>query len=226
MNLSYFGVFLAGIVSFFSPCIVPLIPMYVGFLAGDLSEEGHQPKRLYLNALGFLSGLMLVFILMGAVATALGSFLLGMSTLLRQVSGIVIIVLGVFQLGLIKWNFLTKTRKMRVKVTKARFGTAFIMGMAFSFGWTPCVGPILATVLLYAANTQTLQTGIMMLVLYAIGFILPFIVSTLLLERAAKWFEGSGGWLKYMKWVSGIIMIFVGLMIYFNYLNKITVWLS
>lgn len=226
MELTYIGVFMAGLLSFFSPCIVPLIPMYIGFLAGEINPEGHKAKGLYLNALGFLLGLMLVFILLGAVATAIGSFLLGISSLLRQVSGVVIVIFGVFQLGLIKWNFLTRTRQVRVRVKSAKFGSAFLMGMAFSFGWTPCVGPILGTVLLYAANTQTLQMGIFLLVIYALGFIVPFMLSTVLMERAAKWFEGSGPWLGYMKWVSGLLMIAVGLLIYFNYLTRLTVLFS
>ncbi len=226
MELTYFGVFMAGVLSFFSPCIVPLIPMYIGFLAGEMTPEGHKAKKLYLNATGFLMGLMLVFILLGAVATAIGSYLLSLSSVLRQVSGVIIIIFGVFQLGLIKWDFLIRTRQIRVRAKSAGFGTAFLMGMAFSFGWTPCVGPILGTVLLYAANTQTLQTGIFLLIIYALGFIVPFMISTLLIERAAKWFEGSGSWLKYMKWVSGLLMIAVGLLIYFNYLTRLTMIFS
>lgn len=225
MDLSFFSVFLAGVVSFFSPCVVPLIPMYVGFLAGDITNDAKRSRRLYLNAAGFLLGLVTVFIALGAVATALGSLLLSQQALLRQVSGILIILLGVFQMGIIKLSFLTKTRQFRVRPKGSRFFTALVMGMAFSFGWTPCVGPILATVLLYAANAETFATGMWLLVSYALGFVVPFVLSTVLMERASKFFEASGVWLERLKFISGILMVIVGLLVYFNYLNKITAFL-
>ncbi|MCK8059235.1 MULTISPECIES: cytochrome c biogenesis CcdA family protein [unclassified Fusibacter] len=226
MQITYFGVWLAGLLSFFSPCIVPLIPMLAGFLAGEMDEEGGSRRKLYVNGAGFFIGLILVFILLGAVATSVGGFLLGISDTLRKVFGILVILLGVFQLGIIKPSFLMRERKVRVRAKKAKFGTAVVMGMAFSFGWTPCVGPILATVLLYAANSQTIGTGMFLLLIYAFGFMIPFIASVLLMSQLVILLEKSGKYLHVVKVLSGLLIIAVGFMIYFNYLNKITAFFS
>ncbi len=226
MELSLISVFVAGVFSFFSPCIIPLIPMYIGFLAGDIGTQKKHSKALYLNAFGFLMGLMLVFIALGAMATALGSLLLERQQELRKISGILIAVMGFFQLGVVQFSFLKKNRQMRVRYRGSRFLTAVLMGMAFSFGWTPCVGPILASVLLYAANAETLGTGITLLVAYSMGFIVPFVVSTILMDRATSIFDKSEKWLVGLKRLSGGIMILVGILIYFNYLSRIIAWIS
>ncbi len=222
MNVTLTGVFIAGLLSFFSPCVIPLIPMYVGFLAGDFDEDGPSRRKTYINALGFFIGLMSVFILLGATATALGGFLLDKSTIIRQIMGVVVIFFGIFQLGIIKPSFLMKERKMRVKMKRSGFGTAVVMGAAFSFGWTPCVGPILGTVLALAANSSTLSSGIIYLIVYTIGFAIPFALSTLLMGQMTKWLESIGKYLHIVKFVTGIILIAVGYLIYSNQLGQIT----
>lgn len=227
MELSFVGVFIAGLVSFFSPCVVPLIPMYVGFLAGDLEKGSAKGvPSLYLNAFGFLVGLMGVFIALGAVASTVGGVLLTNQEILRRASGILIALLGVFQMGLFKISFLTRTRQMRVRYRGSRFMTAVLMGMAFSFGWTPCVGPILASVLLYAASQETLTRGILLLIAYSLGFIVPFVASTLLMERVGMWLDRSQAWLEGLKKASGALMVVIGILIYTNYLSRIIGWLS
>ncbi len=222
MNVTLTGVFIAGILSFFSPCVIPLIPMYVGFLAGDFDDDGPNKKKMYINAIGFFIGLMSVFILLGATATALGGFLLDKSTIIRKVLGVVVIFFGIFQLGIIKPSFLMKERKMRVKMKSASFGTAVVMGAAFSFGWTPCVGPILGTVLALAANSKTLNVGIMYLIVYTIGFAIPFALSTLLMGQMTRWLESISKYLHVIKFITGIILIAVGYLIYSNQLGQIT----
>ncbi len=222
MNVTLTGVFIAGLLSFFSPCVIPLIPMYVGFLAGDFDDDGPNKKKMYINALGFFIGLMSVFILLGATATALGGFLLDKSTIIRKVLGVVVIFFGIFQLGIIKPSFLMKERKMRVKMKRAGFGTAVVMGAAFSFGWTPCVGPILGTVLALAANSKTLNVGILYLIVYTIGFAIPFALSTLLMGQMTRWLESISKYLHIIKIVTGIVLIAVGYLIYSNQLGQLT----
>ncbi len=222
MNVTLTGVFIAGLLSFFSPCVIPLIPMYVGFLAGDFDEDGPNNKKMYINAIGFFIGLMSVFILMGATATAIGGFLLDKSIIIRKVLGVVVIFFGIFQLGIIKPSFLMKERKMKVKMKKASFGTAVVMGAAFSFGWTPCVGPILGTVLALAANSKTLSVGMMYLIVYTIGFAIPFALSTLLMGQMTRWLQSIGKYLHIVKIITGMILIVVGYLIYNNQLSQIT----
>ncbi len=226
MNVTLTGVFIAGLLSFFSPCVIPIIPMYVGFLAGDFDENGPNKKKMYINAIGFFIGLMSVFILLGATATAIGGFLLDKSTVIRKALGVVVIFFGIFQLGIIKPSFLMKERKMRVKIKSASFGTAVLMGAAFSFGWTPCVGPILGTVLALAANSKTLSVGIIYLIVYTIGFAIPFALSTLLMGQMTRWLESIGKYLHIIKFATGIILIGVGYLIYSNQLIRLTTLFS
>ncbi len=222
MNVTLTGVFVAGLLSFFSPCVIPLIPMYVGFLAGDFDEDGPSKQKMYLNAIGFFIGLMSVFILLGATATALGSFLLDKSTIIRQILGIVVIFFGIFQLGIIKPSFLMKERKMRIKMKRSGFGTAVVMGAAFSFGWTPCVGPILGAVLALAANSSTLAVGISYLIVYTIGFAIPFALSTLLMGQMTRWLESISKYLPIVKIITGIMLIVIGYLIFSNQVSQMT----
>ncbi len=226
MKIDIILVFTAGLVSFFSPCIVPLIPMYVSFLAGDLDEGISDKKKLYINAFGFFIGLMGVFILLGAVATTVGSFLLDISDIMRKVMGVIVMIFGIFQLGILKLSFLMKERKMRFKFKKAKFGTAILMGMAFSFGWTPCVGPVLGSVLIIAADSSTLNTGILYLVVYAFGFFIPFAAATLLMGYSLKWLDNIAKYTPIIKKITGVMLVGLGYMIYTNTLSRITLLFS
>ncbi len=214
-NLTFFGVLTAGFVSFLSPCIIPLVPMYVGFLAGDVAEDGKTDrKRLFINALGFLIGLMLVFSLLGATASAIGKFLFTNSRLFSKVAGVLIIFFGVFQLGIFRPNFLKRESKFKFSGKSGRFGSAMLLGMAFSFGWSPCVGPVLGSIIALASRSESLYMGFLLLIIYSIGFSIPFLLTVFLMEPVMKIVEKSGTAFKVIKIVTGLLMIALGILIF------------
>lgn len=226
-NLTIVGVFIAGIVTFLSPCIVPLMPIYISYLTGSsLDEVDENPKAMrktiLIHSIAFLFGLMIVFSLLGLTATALGRFLYLNAKVFRQVSGLIIIIFGLYHTGLIKINFLNKERKMRFKVRKPKLINSTLMGMAFSFGWTPCIGPVIGSILLLAASAETLWSGVWLLIIYSIGFSIPFIITALFLTEILKRFDKASKHVKTVKIITGIIIIIVGLLIMFNYLDRIT----
>lgn len=221
-NLTFFGVFAAGFVSFLSPCIIPLVPMYVGFLAGDAMENGKtNRKRLFVNAIGFLVGLMLIFSLLGATATALGMFLFKNRLLLMKAAGVFIVFFGIFQLGIFQPKFLKKESRFRFSGKSGRLGSSILLGMAFSFGWTPCVGPVLGSIIALASSSDSVSTGILMLVIYSIGFSIPFLLSVFLVEPVMKVVEKSDKAFKTIKIVTGLLMIVLGTLVYTDKLTSI-----
>jgi cytochrome c-type biogenesis protein len=220
------GTFIAGIVTFLSPCIVPLMPIYISYLTGNsLDDVDENPKEMrktiLIHSIAFLFGLMIVFSLLGLTATAIGRFLYLNAGVFRQISGMVIIVFGLYHTGLIKINFLNKERKMRFKVRKPKLINSTLMGMAFSFGWTPCIGPVIGAILLLAANSETLWSGVWLLIIYSIGFSIPFIITALFLNEILKRFDKASKHVKVIKMITGLIIIIVGGLIMFNYLDRI-----
>lgn len=226
-DLTIVGVFVAGFVSFLSPCVIPLIPMYVGFLAGDVTgEEGGDKKRLFINAFAFLFGLLLVFTLLGAGASWLGQVLFANTKTLTKIAGAFIFFFGVFQTGLFTPSFLKKEFRFRVKGRAGSAGSAFLLGVAFSFGWSPCVGTILGSIIALASTTGSMYQGIMLLIVYSIGFSVPFLLSVFLISPLMKLIENSSGTLKWIKITTGVIMMALGVLIYTNRINAIIGWFS
>ncbi len=217
MNLTILGVFTAGVVSFLSPCIIPLIPMYVGFLAGDLDKDGNtNKKRLLINSIAFLIGLMLVYALLGATATQLGRFLRINNNVLIKVAAGFIIFFGIFQLGLVSPNFMNKNMNFKFKGKSGKLGSAFLLGMAFSFGWSPCIGPVLGSVMALVASSKSLNLGILYLSIYSVGFSIPFLLTTFLIEPVMKLVEKSDKGFKILKIVTGLMMIALGVLMWMN----------
>ncbi len=223
MNLSIWGVFIAGFLSFLSPCIIPLIPMYVGFLAGDLDKDGKtNTKRLLINSIAFLMGLMLVYSLLGATATQIGRFLNINNQILLKVAAVLIIFFGIFQLGLVNPNFMKKNVSFKFKGKSGKLGSSFLLGMAFSFGWSPCIGPVLGSVMALVASSKSLNTGFLYLAVYSVGFSIPFLITTFLVEPVMKLVEKSDKGFKILKIVTGLLMISLGVLMWMNKLSVLT----
>lgn len=212
---AYVGVFLEGVLSFLSPCVLPLLPVYLSLLAGD---GGSGKRRRYLNTLAFVLGISLVFFLLGFSFTALGKLFAAHQLLFMRLGGIVIVFLGLFQLGLFDWRFLMRERRIA-----PRFhgpigpGRAFLLGLAFSFGWTPCVGPALSSVLILAATSQKALVGGLLIGLYSLGFLLPFLLLTLFAGRLFDALRQRGPWLERAGKISGGILVLLGLLVFFGF---------
>jgi len=207
--------FFAGFISFISPCVLPLIPGYVSFICGTtLNELNNKSKNFILKKSIFFSiGFSLVFISLGATATFIGSFLLQNSKILSVGSGIIIIFFGMYLLELIKINFLNKSfGNFNIQYSNSLL-FPFIVGIGFGFGWTPCIGPILGSILAFAAMEDSIYKGILLLSLYSLGLAVPFIFSSLLIKRFLIFSKSAKNYLINVKKISGIILIITGILI-------------
>ena len=226
-----FGVaFLAGMASFLSPCVLPLVPIYLAQLVGQsvFQSTGDQETRpahltTFLHAFIFVSGFTLAFVALGATASTLGGFLRVHQFLLRQVGGILLIIIGLHLTGLLKLPFLYWQKRFEIRPNRPSFPASFVIGLVFAIGWTPCVGLILGPVLVLASNAATLRQGVFLLLAYSLGLGVPFLLLGLGLDRFSKilkWLKPHTGKIEIG---TGVIMILMGVMIYFNwliYLNR------
>ncbi|HKW50997.1 MAG TPA: cytochrome c biogenesis CcdA family protein, partial [Candidatus Eisenbacteria bacterium] len=185
-QVSLLAAFLAGVVSFVSPCVLPLVPSYVTFITGlsfdelTASDQGPRVRRLTLiHSLAFIAGFSIVFIALGATATAAGQFLREHQDTLRIAGGILIVFFGIYLTGIIQIPFLSRERKVHLSGKPLGVLGSILVGITFAAGWTPCIGPILASILLYASTAKTVGTGILLLSVYSLGLGLPFLLASL-----------------------------------------------
>lgn len=219
-SLSIIGVFTAGLISFFSPCVLPLIPAYLGYISG-----GSENKRTILSrSIGFVVGFTIIFTLMGATASFIGGFIFDNQLLLMRIGGIILIILGIQMTGIININFLSKEKRKRMPKVASWF-SSILIGMIFAAGWTPCIGPILGSVLVYASQANTMNQGIYYLLIYSLGIGIPFIISALLIQQIEplvnKFNKGS----LILKKIAGLVIFIFGLLMFLDklrYLNNIT----
>ena len=215
--------FFAGIISFISPCVLPLIPGYVSFICGTtLNELDLKSKKFILKkSLFFSLGFCLVFISLGATATFIGSFLLHNSIILSRISGLVIIFFGIYLLEVIPINFLNKNfGNYNLKFSNYLF-FPFIVGIGFGFGWTPCIGPILGSILAYASMENSIYKGVLLLTFYSLGLAIPFVVSSLIIKKFLLISKKSRSYLSKIKKFSGIILLITGILIVTGQLQTI-----
>ena len=215
MATSLLIAFFAGCISFVSPCVLPLIPGYVSFICGTtLNELNSKSKEFILKrSLIFSLGFSLVFICLGATASFIGSFLLKNSQILSTISGLIIIFFSLYLLDLIKINFLNKTFGIyNIKFSNNLF-FPLIVGIGFGFGWTPCIGPILGSILAYASMENSIYKGISLLSFYSLGLAIPFIISSLIIEKFLLFSKKSKSLLSRIKKFSGIALLITGILI-------------
>lgn len=232
-SVSYTIAFTAGFLSFVSPCVLPLVPSYVSYITGLSLEqltdpEGRKQVRWVTikNSLLFILGFSLVFIAFGASATAIGQVLFTYQEILRKIGGILIILFGLYLVGVLKIPALMTYRQYQFQNRPSGALGSVLIGVAFAAGWTPCVGPILGTILLYASTTQSMTDGIMLLSVYSIGLGLPLLVTALGVNAFLTSFKKLKSYLWVVSLISGIFLIVVGVMIFTNSLRILAAWLT
>jgi len=206
--MMYFLLFLEGILTFISPCILPLLPLYVSYFAAGEADR----KRTLCNSLGFVAGFALVFMALGAFAGTVGSLLLQYALVVQITSGVVVVLLGLHFLGLLKLGFLQKLSRPQVNTRDLRFGSSFLFGLAFSIGWTPCVGPLLGIALTQAAQAGSTLHGTAMLLIYSLGLGLPLIICAMLMDQLKGMFSFLRRHQKKIHIASGILLIILGVL--------------
>lgn len=226
-HISLALVFVEGLVSFLSPCVLPIIPIYMGYLAGNSNEKRNSNKKVLLFTISFIFGILLAIFLMNASINLLQSFLKEHMTLFVRIGGILIVLLGIYQLGFIKINFLQRTFRFSLKTdNKMNVMVAFIMGFTFSFAWTPCIGPALSSILLLAASSGDFWYSNFLMIIYAFGFTLPFLVLGLFTNKALNWLNSHRDIVKYTTKIGAVILIIFGLMMFSGKLNTISNYIS
>ncbi len=227
-DLTLFTAFTAGLLSFLSPCVLPLIPGYISYLSGVSLKElkdhsGIKKLRglVLVNSLSFSAGFSIVFISLGAAATAIGGFMNQHISTLSKIAGIIIIILGLHLTGLIKIKALYAEKRFQTKSNPGNIFQSIIMGMAFGFGWTPCIGPILAAILSLAASQDTLTKGITLLGVYSLGLAIPFMISAYSITFFFKWFDKIKKYFNIIEWFAGGLLIIIGILMITGDLSKI-----
>ena len=247
-NVSLFGAFIAGVLSFISPCVLPLIPGYLSFISGvSLEEMRGMPvaaaagggtvavstgvsaaakRQVIITSLFFILGFSLVFVSLGASATFLGQFLMERLTIFGKVAGVLLIIFGLHTIGVFKIPFLLNEARVQANTKPASMIGAVIVGISFAFGWTPCIGPILSAILLFAAQQETVNQGILLLSIYSLGLAIPFLLTALAINQFFAAFKKIRRHYHTIEIVSGVLMIVVGVLIFTNRFTIIAQWLT
>lgn len=219
-EITFFIAFGAGFLSFLSPCVLPLIPGYVSFISGisfdvlqNKFSKGIIFKKVFISSLFFVAGFSLIFIALGASASFLGKFLSRNFKLFSQIAGILIIIFGLNFLGVFKIKYLNFQKTFNVKQSSGKIGS-FLVGLAFGFGWMPCIGPILSGILALAATGENIKKGVFLLSGYSLGLALPFLLSACAMGAFFDFFKKYKPFLKIGEILSGLLLIFIGILIF------------
>jgi len=215
--------FTAGLLSFLSPCVLPLIPSYIGFLTGMSADElqagagggggGGRPRTALLHGLWFVAGFTLVFVLLGAAASALGSLLRDYQHWLGRAGGVLLILFGLYLLGILRPAFLMRERRIELSRKPLGYFGSGVVGFTFGAAWTPCIGPILGGILTLAATQSGLGRGITLLAVYALGLAVPFLLTALALDKFLVWFQRFRPYIVWVDRIAGAMLIVLGILL-------------
>ena len=232
-DISIFIAFSAGFLSFVSPCVLPLIPSYITYITGvsfkDLADAETRTKLRWATAshsLLFIMGFSTIFILMGASATYLGQLLTRYQYWIMKAGGVLIIILGVYFTGIINLPFLQMERRFELRKKPLGYVGSFLVGIIFAAGWTPCVGPILSTILLYASTSKSFTTGVVLLAFYSMGLGVPFFLSSLAINSFLSAFERIKRYMRVITIVSGLFLIGMGILLLTDTFQEINTYLN
>ena len=231
--LEYLTAFAGGLLSFLSPCVLPLVPPYLAFMAGttldqltdDEKVNEALARRVLVSSVFFVLGLATVFVTLGATASVLGQVLLQNKILFGQIAGVVIIILGVHFLGIVRIPFLYREARFDAGKSAGTYIGAYVIGLAFAFGWTPCIGPILGTILVLAGQEETIGQGVLMLAVYAAGLGLPFILAAFFVRPFMRWMQGFRRHMGLVEKAMGLLLIVVGVAMVTGAFSAAAFWL-
>jgi cytochrome c-type biogenesis protein len=235
-GVSLVAAFLAGVLSFVSPCVLPLIPGYISFISGATVEQLKAGSgasgvtasrgRVLLTSVAFVAGFSLVFVSLGASASALGRLLLQQLSLLGKIAGVVIILFGLHTMGLLKLSWLYAEKRVHATRRPAGPVGAALVGIAFAFGWTPCIGPILAAILAVAATKETVGEGVRLLAAYSLGLGIPFLVTAVAIDRFFAAFARIRRHYRTIEVASGLLLVTIGVLMVTNKMSAIAQFLT
>jgi cytochrome c-type biogenesis protein len=219
--------FTAGLLSFLSPCVLPLIPSYITFITGMGFEDVTRSRRTTLtHALLFVFGFSLIFIALGASATALGNLLLGYRDWITRIGGVLVIIFGLYMLGALNIGMMSKDTRFHLSDKPVGYLGTVIVGIAFGAGWTPCIGPILGAILTYAGTSGNVSHGMGLLATYSLGLAVPFLLSALLMERFLGAFQKFRRHMGVVNKISGVLLIIVGVLMLTNWFTMLAGYLD
>lgn len=219
--MEYFLLFLEGIITFISPCILPLLPLYISYFIGGNEENAKSQYKALVNSLGFVLGFTIIFTLLGTIAGTFGSFIKEQSVIINILGGFIVVLFGANYMGLFKIPFLERNLKIKAEIKTLKFISSILFGIIFAIGWTPCVGTFLGAALMIAVNSQDMVKGTVMLLIYSIGLGIPFVICALLIDKLKETFNIIKSNYKAINIISGIILVIIGISIMTGHLNKI-----
>ncbi|WP_423407938.1 cytochrome c biogenesis CcdA family protein [Heyndrickxia sp. MSNUG] len=228
-EIGLFFAFTAGILSFFSPCVFPLLPAYITHLTGgkiEGSKVAVDRTTLFSRSFGFIIGFSLIFIVMGASASFLGQVFANYRTIVMQAAGLLIIIFGLQMAGLLNIKFLMMEKKIHSETKSKGVFSSVFLGMAFASGWSPCVGLALSSILLLASSSDTLYQGMYLLTSYSLGMSVPFLVISFVISYSLKAIKKINKYLAKLAFVNGMIMVGMGFLVLSGQMQKISAWLS
>lgn len=225
-NISLLAAFVAGIISYVSPCILPLVPMYISFISGMSLEElgrGHDRKQILghvaISSLLFVLGFSIIFVGLGASATFTGRLLLAKLSILRKAAGVVIIILGLHVAGVFRLRFLNYEKRFHLVNSSAGFMRPFLAGLAFAFGWTPCVGPVLSAILIYSSSQETVWQGVWLLSMYSLGLGIPFFLTGMSINAFLSFLKRIRRYYKVIEIITGAFLVIMGILFIIGYFD-------
>jgi cytochrome c-type biogenesis protein len=233
LEVTYIGALIAGVLSFLSPCVLPLVPPYLAFIGGttfdQLAGEDETPPHVYqtvvLSSVAFVLGFTTVFVMLGATATAAGQLLAANLPLLSKIAGVIIIIAGLHFLGLIHLPILHREARYHADARPAGLLGAYVIGLAFAFGWTPCIGPVLAAILAIAAGQDSVSTGVSLLFVYSLGLGIPFIAAAFALKPFMRTMARHRNKLAVVEKLLGAFLVLTGILFLTNSMTLIAAWI-
>ena len=218
-NVNIFVAFLAGMVTFVAPCILPILPAYIGYISGvslgAIEQSARNRRVVFFNSLAFVSGFLVVFVLLGITATWIGQWLNAYRHIIQVFDGVLFILVGLHLAGLFETKLFARYVKANIhrELTRFQYHNAFLIGMTFGFSWTPCIGPVLAVILFAASRAATFWNGFALLLAFGLGLGLPFLLLSLFAERLMRRLRAASVWLHRMQVAAGIIIVLLGVLL-------------